>query len=100
MKLFVVKDMKANLWHNPFVERSTVAALRGWEIAVNESESIYKKFPSDFRLYELAFFDETTGTLEPLATAVDLGGAHDVIRHKGPNSEPALPLPSRHFAHA
>lgn len=95
MKLFVVKDMKAKLYLKPFVERSTPSALRGWELCCNEPGEIFNKFPHDFRLYEIANFDEANGSLTPHDEPIDLGSAADILRPSQSSSEPGLPFPSQ-----
>lgn len=80
MKLFSVFDVKAKHFNQPFMEKTTVNAIRGFEIAVNESESIYKKFPDDFALMELAEFDVNTGKLTVNEIPVNLGSGRSLVR--------------------
>jgi len=82
MKLFAVLDVKANHFLQPFPETSTVAAMRGFEVAVNEGNSTFSKFPDDFCLMELATFDQSTGNLVPNASPLNLGSARTVIRNQ------------------
>lgn len=80
MKLFCVLDTKANFFMQPFPETSTIAALRGFDVAVNEGKSTFSKFPDDFCLMELAEFDQQTGELIPHATPQNLGSARTVLK--------------------
>ena len=65
MKLFAMYDKKASFYLQPFPDTSTIAALRGFEVAVNNSDSIFSRFPDDFELHELASFDQNTGEVIP-----------------------------------
>lgn len=63
MKLFAMYDKKAGFYMQPFPDTSTIAALRGFEVAVNDSKSIFSRFPDDFELHELASFDQHSGEI-------------------------------------
>lgn len=82
MILIAVKDRKSGMYNRPTFEQSVPSALRSWEVAANESESIISRFPNDFHLHHLANFDANTGTLEVLQAPVDLGSANDYRRAK------------------
>jgi len=88
MKLFSVLDIKANIFQQPFPETSTVAALRGFDVAVNNSDSILSKFPDDFCLMELADFDQQTGEISPRPPQ-NLGSARTVLKSK-PQQQPMM----------
>lgn len=88
MKIFAMLDIKANSYLNPFTESSTIAALRGFEVAVNDAKSIFSRFPDDFCLMELAEFDATTGEISPQQPQ-NLGSARTVL--KQPASQLSLP---------
>lgn len=79
-RLFVVKDVKANIHTNPHFLRSTAEALRSWEVVANDDNSMISKFPNDFNLYELGILDEETATFHPHKSPVDLGAAASVKR--------------------
>jgi len=82
MKLFSMYDTKAQHYIQPFAETSTIAALRGFETAVNESKSTFQRFPDDFCLMELAEFDQNTGQIIPLMTPNNLGSARSVLKNE------------------
>jgi len=81
MKLFAMFDRKAGFYMQPFPETSTVAALRGFEVAVNDSKSIFSRFPDDFCLMELAEFDQHSGAIIPHHMPQDLGSARTVLKN-------------------
>jgi len=74
-KLYVysVHDTKVGAFAQPFFMRSRGEALRGWEDHVNDSSVMPNKHPQDFALFELASFDEDTGTFENLPAPLNLG---------------------------
>lgn len=80
MKCFVVHDLKSGLYHTPFFQRSAAEALRGWETAVNDGNSIMAKFPDDFVLLEIGNFDDESGCFDAHVSQVNLGRARDVVR--------------------
>lgn len=88
MKIFAMFDQKAQFFMQPFPETSTIAALRGFEVAVNDSKSIFSRFPDDFCLMELAEFDQNTGEITPISPQ-NLGSARTVL--KAPVVQDSLP---------
>lgn len=80
MKMFAVKDMKAQTYLQPHFQKSVADELRSWEIAANEGDSMISRFPDDFRLYHLADFDYETGQLRVFEHPSDLGSAADFKR--------------------
>ena len=91
MKIFAMYDTKANFYLQPFPETSTIAALRGFEVAVNEGKSTFNRFPDDFCLHELADFDQQTGVITVHAVPQNLGSARTVL--KTPQDQNSLPFP-------
>jgi len=82
MKLFAILDLKANFYLNPFPESSSINALRGFELAVNEGKSTVSKFPDDFCLMELGDFDTLTGAITPYTSPLNLGSGRTVLRNQ------------------
>lgn len=80
MKLFAMHDIKAGFFLQPFPETSTVAALRGFEVAVNEGKSTFSRFPDDFALMELGEFNQQTGEIFVHASPQNLGTARTVLK--------------------
>lgn len=74
-KVFTVYDSKADLWLNPFCMRSRGEALRSWAAVVNDEQSQFCKFPTDFSLFEVADFDDNNGNVIPHVAKVCLGTA-------------------------
>jgi len=80
MKIFCMYDVKAAHFIQPFSETSTIAALRGFDVAVNEGKSTFARFPDDFCLMELADFDPETGKITPHMSPLNLGSARSVLK--------------------
>lgn len=80
MKLFSMYDVKARNYIQPFSETSTIAALRGFEVAVNDGKSTFNRFPDDFCLMELGDFDSETGLITPATSPINLGSCRSVLR--------------------
>lgn len=66
MIMTAVKDLKSEHFLTPQFFRSLTDALRNWEIATNEGESMLTRFPADFAIYKLAEFDPESGEVKPL----------------------------------
>lgn len=66
MKLVVmaVRDEKANVWNTPFFTKHGVEGVRSFHAAVKDTTTMLHKFPEDFALYMLGYFDDETGTFE------------------------------------
>lgn len=67
LKIYSVKDAKAEVFNAPFFNLTHGQAERNFEILVNDPKSNPHQFPKDFDLYHIGTFDERTGKLEPCA---------------------------------
>lgn len=92
MKIFAVKDMKAQTFNRPNSANSIPDMVRSFEMAINDGESIMSRFPNDFRLFHLADFNIESGEILPLHTPTDLGSAADFVKVKPAQS--SLPFSS------
>lgn len=61
-KVVAVQDAKAGIFLKPSFGLHLGAILRDWETVVNDPSSIMNSFPEDFALYEIASYDDITGT--------------------------------------
>lgn len=89
MKIFSIKDMKAQLHLQPFGDRDATSSKRGFQITANEGDSVVRRYPAEFRLLELADFNEQTGEITPYKHAIDHGSAADYIIQQLP-TDPSL----------
>lgn len=81
MKLFSVRDIKAQVFHKPFFLNNITDAVRSFEVAVNSPETQFHLFPQDFELLAIADFNEITGELNVLEIPERIAHAMDV-KHK------------------
>lgn len=77
LKMFCVFDAKISLFMAPFFFRATGEALRAWEGTVNDPKTQFYRYPSDFILFEIGSYEESTGQVEMLASKLNLGSALD-----------------------
>ncbi|AZL82966.1 nonstructural protein [Apis mellifera associated microvirus 18] len=84
LKVFTVYDSKVEAYAQPFFCRTIGEALRSWEGACNDGQSMMSKHPGDFTLFEVAEFDEKTGTFHPRETKNNLGLAIEQKRSAAP----------------
>lgn len=82
MKLFAVRDLKANMFLKPFSDTSTANACRGFDNVCNSPDSPFNRFPDDFALMELGDFDPVEGRFSPHDYPQNLGSARSMLRSK------------------
>lgn len=63
MKLFVIYDAKAEAYSSPFPSMNELTAQR--ELPQNARGTMYEQAPEDYTLFEVANYDEITGTITP-----------------------------------
>lgn len=86
-------DSKVGAYMQPFFCRSKGEALRSFTTTVNDGQSMLSKFPTDFDLFEIGCFDDSTGRFEPHDALVPLGKA---IEFKSQQADlPLAPSSSR-----
>lgn len=59
--IIAVRDIKIGLFDQPFVVRHVGEAIREWDIVSKNEQTKYGKNPTDFQLFKIADFDESTG---------------------------------------
>lgn len=79
LKVFAVHDTKAKAFLQPFYSPSAGSALRAFGDAVNEKQCPFNKHPSDYMLYEIGSYDDSTASLDPLEVVKLMGCASDFI---------------------
>lgn len=67
MKLFSVRDVKAESFGAPMSILTTGLALRGFAEAASDPQSPLHKFPNDYVLYELGEYEPNSGLIIPLS---------------------------------
>lgn len=66
MKLFAIRDIKAEGFNIPFCQPTFGLAERMFKDAVKDQENQLSKHPEDFALYHVGEFDNKTGTITAL----------------------------------
>jgi len=74
MKIYSVYDSKGEFFDKPFIQRNAADAVRGFEMAVNgDHDSMIKRFPADYTLFEIGEWDDMTGTAVMHSAKINLG---------------------------
>lgn len=63
LNLYAVKDVKSQLFNNPFVQKTDGTAIRTFATACEDKNTDLNKYPSDFSLYRIGTYDEESGKL-------------------------------------
>jgi len=87
LKVFSVRDDKAEIYMRPFFAQTIAEACRMWKDAASDENTSFFRHPEDFCLFEVGDFDTEFGTLIPALSPKPLGKAFDFIEKK--------PLPLR-----
>jgi hypothetical protein len=72
---YAVYDRKAEMYSQPFLEIKDGTAIRAvQDIVINNKDHPFAKHPSDFSLFRLGIFDETTGEItgEKLSKLIEI----------------------------
>ena len=79
LKVFSVKDSKANAHITPFFLPTTEMAIRVFSDCAKDTSHDFGKHPEDYTLFEQGSFDVMSGTFQLLDTANPIGKAVDFI---------------------
>jgi len=73
MRIYTVYDKKAKTFSEPFSRQNDGQAMRSFQVEINDTRSLYNRYPEDFALYFIAEFDEFSAKL-----TIDgsIGGLH------------------------
>lgn len=79
--LYALFDCKVEIYEPPLVQRNKGEALRNFGVLLNDPEkkSKYSAHPSDFTLFELASYDESSGAISLHAAPLCLGNGLEFI---------------------
>lgn len=67
LNAYAVFDLKAAAFHPPFFLSTDGLATRFVQDMVNDANSLIGRHPSDFVVYCIGTFNDSNGTLEPIA---------------------------------
>lgn len=79
LHVFTVFDSKTESYLPPFYQPALGAALRSFADVCNDPSHAFNKHPSDYTLFHLGSFDDSTARFDPLVTPVSLGIAQEHI---------------------
>lgn len=79
MKLFSVRDVKADSFGAPMSMATRGLAKRSFGDACMSKDSELNRYPSDYSLYELAEYEPNSGTIIPHPTPVYIQSAAEAI---------------------
>jgi hypothetical protein len=80
--MYAIKDAKTGFM-TPTVDANDASALRNFEHAVNQPDSLLNSHPNDFSLFKLASFDTDSGVCEVLPVPFVVADASEVLRREG-----------------
>lgn len=80
--MYAIKDAKTGFM-TPTVDANDATALRNFEHAVNQPDSLLNSHPNDFTLCKLASFDTDVGVCEVLPVPFVVADASEVLRREG-----------------
>lgn len=76
-KAFAIYDSKGLMYGVPFFMPQTGMAIRAFTDLVNDGQSSVSRHPTDYVLYEIGSYDDSTGTFQSFSPQVMLGHAGD-----------------------
>lgn len=79
LKVFSIRDAKAEVYNQPFFKKSHGEAERDFQELVKDEKSWISKYPEDFDLYFVGIYDDQTGLFKSLDTPQHL---HKAISFK------------------
>lgn len=82
MKVFGIYDSKTEAYLPPFFVRTNGDAIRAVSSHVNDEKHNFCKYASDFTLFELGGWDDTTAKFDLLSTPHSLGLLHEFKRQE------------------
>lgn len=77
LKVFSVRDLKAEAFLQPFFSPTSGAALRAFGDACDKPDSPFHSHPADYILFEIGSYDDFTGYLTSLSPVKLLSSAVD-----------------------
>ncbi len=82
LELFAVFDSKAGVFTPPFTAPNRTVALRYFKGTVDDKETTMGKFPEDFSLAFIGYYEDMNGIVDPAGPEIVANGTHLVDRDK------------------
>ena len=80
-KVFCVHDSKAEIYLKPFLYNSAAEAIRGFEEVANDKKTMIGRYPSDYTLFEIGEWSDTSGEYSMHTAKINLGLALDYVKN-------------------
>lgn len=80
LKLYAVRDAKADAFMALNPGTSTGSVIRSFSDGVQTPDTPFNKHPEDYALFELGTYDEETGLVEGLPQPVHIINALDCVK--------------------
>lgn len=80
MKVYSVYDAKAEIFGNPFVERTDASARRAFAAAVNDPQTAVSIAPQDYSIFRLGKFDDENGVITPEKAPVQVALGLELVQ--------------------
>lgn len=80
LKVFSVYDSKARAFISPFFMANVEVAQRAISDAVADPQHQFGRHASDYVLFEVAGFDDSTGVIEPFTKHVNHGPLSQFVK--------------------
>ena len=90
LSVFACRDTKAKAFLQPFFSNASGTAIRAFGDACDDEKSPFYKHPSDYILYEIGFYDDSTAELSSINPIKLLASASDFVK-----SGPVTPITQR-----
>lgn len=65
LKMFTVFDKQAKVFCRPFSSENNQTAIRAFAYSANDLTTDIGRYPQDFSLYSIGYFDDTDATWAP-----------------------------------
>lgn len=78
-KVFSIFDTKGEAFCLPFYKQTKGLAIRDFTDAIKDPQSPYSKYPSEFIMYEIGEYDDSSGSLLNYEVNVLVGHGSDFI---------------------
>ena len=63
--LFSIYDVKAMVFHAPFLAHNDADAMRMVSVQIGKPETMYARFPEDYRLMYCGQWNDNSGVIDP-----------------------------------
>jgi len=83
-KVFVIYDSKTETYQHPFLMLTKGQAIRAFTDTISDPKTQFAKHPADFTLFEIAEYDDQTGTYTMHKAHISLGTALEHSQYSSP----------------